>query len=77
MKLMTKREPDFLTVRALAHRAGISASTVRHLADTGVLKAYRLDDGPRTNRIFKPNQIYRVAQHYIERGRGPRLLPKS
>ncbi len=77
MKLKRKSsEPDFLSVRALSSRAGVSGTTVRNLADAGVLRAFRVDDGLRSIRIFKPSEVHKIAAYYERRG-GMRLLPKG
>ena len=66
---------DFVTARVLAAQAGLSPSSIRRLADLGVIQALCLDDGPRAVRIFRPSEVHKVQAYYERRG-GMRLLPK-
>lgn len=75
MKVRQPKRADFVTARVLAGQAGLSPSSIRRLADLGVIEALCLDDGPRAVRIFRPSEVYKITAYYAERG-GMRLLPK-
>lgn len=74
--LRKARQVDFLSVRAVARRVGVSEGTVRNLADAGVIRALRVDDGMRSIRIFRPAEVHKIAAYYEQRGTGPRVLRK-
>jgi len=75
LKARSTKQPDFLSVRAVARMAGVSEGTIRNLADAGVIQAKRLDDGMRSIRIFRPGEVHKIETYYEQRG-GMRLLPK-
>jgi DNA-binding transcriptional MerR regulator len=58
---------ELLLVGALSRAVGVSETTIRRLANRGVLKCLR---DSANNRVFQPEAVERARKHYAKQRHG-------